>query len=97
MVLILVKYVCKNGCREAFLDEIRRQGIDSGSRNEAGNICYEYAFDAENENILVLTEIWKDQEAVAQHGEMLHFKALGELKSAFVERTEIQRFSAEKL
>lgn len=94
MIILLVEYVCKEGCREAFLEAIKEQKIDWCSQNELGNLQYAYSFSAEDENVLMLTELWRDAEAVALHGKTSHFAELGELKKQYVEETKIKRFEA---
>lgn len=96
MIIVLVKYFCKENSREKFLGAIKSLGIDKLSREENGNIRYEYSFDAENSSVLILNEIWTDMEAVRLHGEEEHFRKLGEIKSDYVEKTEIKRFRAEE-
>ena len=96
MKIILVKYLCKENCRESFLQAIKQNNIDTLCRQEAGNLKYEYAYSEEDDNVLILNEIWRDDEAVRLHGQAVHFKLLGELKSQYVVETKIERFNAEK-
>lgn len=96
MFILLVKYKCKPGCRDAYLDAIRNAGIDELSKSEEGNIRYEYSFGLE-EDVLILTEVWKDAEAIEIHKNSEHFGKLGELKAEFVDYTEIIKYSAEQV
>lgn len=97
MIILHVKYNCKPDCREAFLNAIKENRLDEASRNESGNLKYDYSFDAEDKNALILTELWKDKDAVAFHNGTEHFKKLGEMKAEYVESVEIQRFEAEPI
>ena len=55
--------------------------ISDQSRAEEGCIRYEYSFGiAEDE--LLLTEVWRDAEAIEVHKNSDHFAKLGELKAA---------------
>lgn len=87
-----VHYYVKDGKRQAFYDAIMQSGIAAASRAEEGNEKYEYYFSPENENELLLLEVWRDAQAVQLHGETPHFKALGALKTEFVTETVIRRF-----
>ena len=87
-----VHYYVRDGKREEFLNRLISSGIAAASRAEEGNEKYEYFFGSENENELLLLEIWSSAEAVQLHGETAHFKALGELKAEYVEKTVINRF-----
>lgn len=97
MIIVLVKYICKPGCRELFLQSIKEKGIDSASRNEQGNVKYEYSVSIEEKNELLLTELWSDMQVLEQHGQTPHFKALGELKKQYVENTEIVRYKGQMI
>ncbi len=96
MFLLLVKYKCKPGCREAYFDAIRNNRIDELSRSEEGCIRYEYSYGTIDDE-LILTEIWQDAQAIDFHKNSEHFAKLGDLKAEYVENTEILKFSAEQV
>ena len=79
------------------MNAIKENKLDESSRNESGNLKYSYSYDTEDENALILTELWKDRDAVIFHNETEHFKMLGKLKAEYVESVEIQRFNAEPI
>ncbi|MBQ1390409.1 MAG: antibiotic biosynthesis monooxygenase [Firmicutes bacterium] len=90
MQYILVTYTCKPGQRQAFLDALNGEGLAAKCRAEDGNIKYDYYFPENgNENELFLREIWQSAEALKAHMEMPHFKRIGEVKSLYVDDTEI--------
>ncbi|MBO5503386.1 MAG: antibiotic biosynthesis monooxygenase [Lachnospiraceae bacterium] len=91
MIILTVTYKCKSGMREQFYEAIRSEGIGEASEAEEGNVRYEYSYSAKGDDRLLLTEYWRDEEALAIHRDMPHFKRLGELKQAYVEDTEIVR------
>lgn len=94
MIVLNVTYKCKPGMREAFLEAIRAEGLDAASRAEAGNSKYDYYFAADEPDVLLLVEHWRDEEAVRLHNAEPHFRRLGEVKSAFVEETILERFNS---
>ena len=94
MIVLNVIYKCKPGKRDAFLNAIKEEGIDSASRAEAGNIKYDYYLSADDRDELLLVEKWKDAEAVTEHGRKVHYARLGELKTSFVDDTIIERFDS---
>ena len=94
MFVLLVRYKCKQGCRDRYYEAIREKHIDEKSRAEEGCLRYEYSYGmAEDE--LLLTEVWQDAEAIEFHKNSEHFAKLGELKAEYVENTEFMKFSAE--
>ncbi len=90
-IFVEVHYYVKEGKREEFYNEVISRGIADSSRAEVGNEKYEYYFSPENENELLLLEIWSSPEAVKLHGQMEHYKALGELKAEYVTDAKIIR------
>jgi quinol monooxygenase YgiN len=56
------------------------------------------AYDGEGKlDELLLTEVWRDAEAIEVHKNSVHFAKLGELKAEYVENTEFMKFSAEQV
>ena len=92
-----VHYYLKDGKRSEFYNEIISRGIADSARSEEGNEKYEYYFSPENENELLLLEIWKSAEAVKFHMETAHYQALGELKKEYVTKTVFKRYEIEEI
>ena len=92
MIVLNVIYRCKPGMRDAFLDAVRAEGIDSACRAEDGNIRYDYFIPACESDELLLLEKWRDPEALETHGKQAHYLRLGELKKKFVTETMIEKF-----
>ena len=82
----------KDGKRDEFYKAIMENGIAAASRAEEGNEKYDYYLSPENENELLLIELWASAEAVRAHGQTPHFQQLAELKQAYVEDTVIRRY-----
>lgn len=91
MITVEVKYILKPGQRDNFYNSILSQGIDKAAKNEEGNLRYDFEIPENEEDILYLHELWADKKALEAHGEMPHFKALGELKAKYVEETVIDK------
>lgn len=87
-----VHYFVKDGKRDEFYRAIMESGIAAASRAEEGNEKYDYYLGFENENELLLIELWASAEAVWDHSQPPHFKALGELKQEYVTDTAIMRY-----
>lgn len=56
-----------------------------------GCLRYEYSFGVVEDELL-LTEVWRDAEAIEVHKNSVHFAKLGELKAEYVENTEFMKF-----
>lgn len=86
-----VKYILKQGQRDAFYNAIVEQGIDVAAENEDGNIKYDFDIPVDERDVLYLHEMWKDAEALTLHGQMEHYKALALLKEKYVLDTIIEK------
>ena len=84
MMTLFVKYICKPGCREAFLREIAAKGIDTAIRAEQGCICYDYYLSVQDSNVILLVEKWTEPEAQKVHMTQPHMKELSALKGNYV-------------
>ena len=49
-----VTYHCKPGKRDAFYQAITELGVRANSRSEDGNVKYDYFFDAQDPDVLLL-------------------------------------------
>lgn len=92
MITLNVTYKCKPGMRDAFFGALESEGLGEACRNEDGNFKYDYYFHTTDKDELLLVEKWRDAEVLAIHGQMPHFKRIGELKQEFVEETIIEKF-----
>ena len=92
MIVLNVTYKCRPGMREEFLEAILREGIDEASRNEAGNLKYDYYLPFDGGDDLLLVEKWRDETALKAHGKTEHLLRLRELKAEYVTETVIERF-----
>ena len=87
-----VHYYVKDGMRDDFYTAVMESGIAAASRAEDGNEKYDYYFSPDNDNELLLIELWTSAEAVWDHAQTPHFKKLGELKQMYVADTSIMRY-----
>ena len=82
MVVLNVTYKADKTKLDAFLDAVRSEGLDRASRDEAGNIKYDYYFPECGGDEMLLVEKWRDEEAFRLHTGTPHFKRMGELKGS---------------
>lgn len=92
MLVLNVTYQVKKGMRKAFYNKLEELEVPKKSREEEGNIAYEYFFHAEDEDCLFLLEKWEDEEAFNRHCETEHFNALQEVKGEYLDSADLQKF-----
>ena len=90
MIEVHVNYYFKNNeDRDKFYKEAGDAGIISASRNEAGNIRYDYYIPMDADAKIYLLEQWRDQEALDFHCAAEHFAKLQGIKAKYV--TDFER------
>lgn len=92
MLTLNVYYRCKSGQREAFYKELCDLGARNISIHEAGNGKYDYFFDAQDPDVLLLVEYWESQEHLTAHSSTESFAKLQALKAVYCEDVKIDRF-----
>lgn len=60
------------------------------SRNDAGNVKYDYYFSAERENEILLVEKWETREHLQAHCTMPQMATLAKLKEKYNIQTELE-------
>jgi len=97
MLLLNVTYTVKDGKREEFYNQLCEKEIIKKSRNEEGNIKYDYYFPVENANDILLLEIWTNVKAQQIHSETPHFHELQEIKKEYILNVKIEKFTCNSL
>ena len=88
-ILMLVTYQTKPGLRTAFHQTILDEGLQEASRQETGNLAYDYFLSVDHPDEILLVEKWKDHDAIEHHKTLPHYLRLRELKSTFIESISI--------
>ena len=88
-----VTYHCKPGQRDAFFQALCQLGVRNNSIHEEGNLKYDYFFDAQNTDALLLVESWTSPELQQVHCETEIFAQLQALKAQFCDNVHIDKFS----
>ena len=88
-ILMLVTYKTKPGLRSAFHQTILNEGLQEASRQEPGNLAYDYFLSVDHPDELLLVEKWKDQAAIELHKTLPHYLRLRELKTPYIDSVSI--------
>jgi quinol monooxygenase YgiN len=88
MISIVVKFNVRPECSDEWLNWI--SDFTSGTRQESGNLWFEWSRGVENPNRFVLIEGFRDANAGAEHVNSEHFKrAIAQAPSMLVNTPEI--------
>ena len=88
-----VTYHCKPGQRDAFFQALCQLGVRNNSIHEEGNLKYDYFFDAQNTDALLLVESWTSPELQQVHCGTEIFAQLQALKAQFCDNVHIDKFN----
>ncbi len=88
-----VTYHCKPGQRDAFYQAVTDLGVRENSIHEEGNIKYDYFFDAQDPDALLLVETWTAPALQEAHCQTPLFAKLQTLKSQYCDRVSIDKFN----
>lgn len=88
-----VTYHCKPGQREAFHQAITDLGVRRNSIQEEGNLKYDYFFDAQDPDALLLVESWTEPALQEAHCQTEIFAKLQALKAQFCDSVTIDKFN----
>ncbi len=94
-LVLLVTYKLKEDAHEEFLAEIYASGFPEKVREEDGCLRYEYYFDAEAPETILLVEEWESEAQQKKHLETEHMKNFREIKEMYVEETVIEKLYKE--
>ncbi len=89
-----VIYKIKEGKRNEFIQKVMEAGIITASKQETGNLFYQYFFPIDDNNSVLLIEAWVDANAQAAHCTTENFKRLSEIKKDYVEKVIIKKYDA---
>lgn len=87
-----VTYHTHPGQRDAFFQAITALGVREQSVHEEGNVKYDYFFDAQDPDALLLVETWTTPAHQQAHCQTATFAALQELKARFCTDVHIDKF-----
>lgn len=88
-----VTYHTKPGQRAAFYDAITGLGVRANSIREEGNVKYDYYFDAQDPDALLLVETWTEPALQEAHCQTEIFAKLQTLKAQFCTNVTIDKFN----
>ena len=92
MLLLNVTYTMKPGMRDTFLKEVQAQGILDAVRQEDGCLQYAYYLPAQEDDTLLLVEMWTEPALQQAHCQTEIFARLQALKTEFCENVTIDKF-----
>lgn len=88
-----VTYHTRPGQRTAFYEAVSALGVRENSIREEGNVKYDYYFDAQDADALLLVETWTEPALQEAHCQTEIFARLQALKARFCTDVTIDKFN----
>ncbi|MCM1314483.1 MAG: antibiotic biosynthesis monooxygenase [Prevotella sp.] len=92
-IYINIYYTGKNGNARKFAEEMMSTGIVEAIRAENGNIRYEYFFPMNDDETLLLIDVWENQKALDIHHATPMMSRIAELREKYNLTMKVERFS----
>lgn len=91
MILMTVKYFVKDGCIEEVLSNLRDMAVRV-SATEPGCLSYKVWQSRDEANVLLLEELYSDDNALEAHRQTEHFKTILEAKVLPMLKDRVREF-----
>jgi len=91
-IAVNIYYSGENGNARKFAEEMEKSGTAAAIRSEAGNLKYEYFFPADNPEIVLLIDIWKNQEDIDIHHASPMMKKIAALREKYNLHMKVERY-----
>ena len=92
---INIYYTGKDGSAKRFVNEMISSGLVEKIRAEDGNMKYEYFFQLEDEETVLLIDKWENQEALDIHHKSKMMKEIAKLRNKYNLSMKVERFVEE--
>jgi len=89
MYTIYVKFECKQGKREAFVEKMQESGVLDAIRAENGCIRYDYYYSEKDPCELLLLEQWESKEHQQIHISQPHMDSMRSFKDGYILSTKL--------
>lgn len=90
-LLLCVTYKFKPETRNLFIKEITESKVLDTIRAEAGCISYNYFYDTENDDQILLVEKWESEELQQAHLKQPHMDIVKGIKEKYVTETTVEK------
>ena len=91
-IILHVYYTGTPEAVRAFVEDIRREGLQETVQAEDGCLQYDYFLSCRQEGTLLLVEHWRDAAALERHAAQPHMARIKHLKASRGLETRIERY-----
>lgn len=92
MISANIYYKGTNGKAKKFVEEMIKSGVVDEIRAEKGNLGYEYFFSADEPEVVLLVDKWKNQNAINAHHSSPMMAKIAALRDKYDLQMKVERF-----
>ena len=89
---INIYYTGKDGSARKFAEEMVFAGVVERVREEKGNLKYEYFFQMDDPETVLLIDRWESEEALDEHHKSPMMKEIAELRDKYKLHMRVEQF-----
>ncbi len=93
-ITINIYYKGENGNAKKFAHEMISSGIVDRVRNEEGNLKYEYFLPFDDEEMVLLIDRWKNEEALDIHHKSEMMRQIADLRNKYNLSMKVEKFKS---
>jgi quinol monooxygenase YgiN len=91
-LVVNIYYKGENGSARRFAEEMISSGIVDRVRKEEGNEKYDYFFPMDDNDIVLLIDKWKDQEALDVHHKSKMMEEISVLREKYHLKMRVEKY-----
>ena len=91
-ISVNIYYSGKNGNAKKFMQEMESSGTAEKIRAEEGNLRYDYFFPANDEETVLLIDVWKDQKSIDIHHASPMMEKISALRDKYDLKMKVERY-----
>ncbi len=95
-ISINIYYTGKNGSAKQFAKEMLQTGTVDAIRAENGNLKYEYFFPVEDEETVLLIDVWESQETLDIHHASVMMNTIMQLREKHGLTMKVERYVSDE-
>lgn len=91
-----IYYTGTDGNAKKFAEEMSSSGLAQRVRAEKGNIRYEYFFPMDDNETVLLIDVWENEQALQLHHKSPMMKEIAALREKYRLKMRVQKFTEAK-
>ena len=96
MITVNIYYSGNNGNARRFAEEMEKSGTADKIRSETGNVRYEYFYPMNDQETVLLIDVWENQEAIDKHHDSPMMENIASLREKYDLHMRVERYISDE-